>query len=152
MIAFVAGFVILYTVFGVLAGFAGQFFSDTAQMEPYLTPVRIVAGVVVIYLALQTLGVFRLPFVINLPLPLFGALLLLQPALLDGASNFVGRVMDGSFHFVPPSGNASDALIFSVGFFAHPNGISYTSTPVYYSLATVSDTAAEPIPMPWYGR
>lgn len=68
-IAFVAGFVVLYTVFGVLAGLAGQFFSDTAQLEPYLMPIRIVAGVVVIYLGLQTLGIFKMPFVISLRLP-----------------------------------------------------------------------------------
>jgi cytochrome c-type biogenesis protein len=67
--AFVAGFVLLYTFFGFLAGIAGQFFSDTAAMEPLLMPVRLVAGAVVIYLGLQTLGIFKLPFVIGLRLP-----------------------------------------------------------------------------------
>ena len=68
-IAFVAGFVALYTLFGVGAGFAGQFFSDTARMAPYITPLRIFSGLVVIFMAFQTLGVFRLPFVLNLALP-----------------------------------------------------------------------------------
>ncbi len=68
-LAFVAGFVFLYTMFGVAAGFAGQFFSNTAQLEPYLLPFRIVTGAVVIYLAIQTLGFFRMPFVIALRLP-----------------------------------------------------------------------------------
>jgi len=68
-LAFVAGFVLLYTAFGVAAGFAGQFFSNTAQLEPYLVPFRIVTGAVVIYLAIQTLGFFRMPFVIALRLP-----------------------------------------------------------------------------------
>lgn len=68
-LAFVAGFVVLYTLFGVAAGFAGQFFSDTARLTPYVTPLRIVAGSVVIFMAMQTLGVFRLPFVINLAIP-----------------------------------------------------------------------------------
>jgi cytochrome c-type biogenesis protein len=68
-IAFVGGFVVLYTAFGVAAGFAGQFFSNTAQLESYLTPIRLVTGTVVIFLALQTLGLFRLPFIMSLQLP-----------------------------------------------------------------------------------
>ncbi len=68
-LAFVAGFVLLYTTFGVAAGFAGQFFSNTGQLEPYVLPFRIVTGAVVIYLAIQTLGFFRMPFVIALRLP-----------------------------------------------------------------------------------
>jgi len=68
-LAFVAGFVVLYTAFGVAAGFAGQFFANTAQLEPYLVPFRIVTGAVVIYLAIQTLGFFRMPFIIALRLP-----------------------------------------------------------------------------------
>lgn len=68
-IAFVAGFVLLYTAFGVAAGFAGQFFSNTAQLEPYLLPFRILTGLVIIYLAIQTLGFFKMPFVIALRLP-----------------------------------------------------------------------------------
>lgn len=68
-LAFVAGFVFLYTTFGVAAGFAGQLFSNTTQLEPYLLPFRIVTGAVVIYLAIQTLGFFRMPFVIALRLP-----------------------------------------------------------------------------------
>jgi hypothetical protein len=85
------------------------------------------------------------PFVVDLANFLF--VRDLASTLVDGSNNFLGRVMDGSFQFVPPSGNASDALILSIGFFAHPNGISFTATPVYYSLATVSDTASEPIPV-----
>ena len=68
-VAFVAGFVARYTLFGVGAGFAGQFFSDTARMEPYITPLRVFSGLVVIFMAFQTLGVFRLPFVLNLAIP-----------------------------------------------------------------------------------
>jgi len=68
-LAFVAGFVALYTVFGVAAGFAGQFFSDTAKLAPYVTPLRIFAGSVVIFMAFQTLGVFRLPFMLKLGIP-----------------------------------------------------------------------------------
>lgn len=68
-LAFVAGFVVLYTLFGVAAGFAGQFFSDTERLTPYVTPLRIAAGSVVIFMAMQTLGVFRLPFVMNLAIP-----------------------------------------------------------------------------------
>ena len=51
----------------------------------------------------------------------------------------VGRVMDGSFHFLPPTTNASDALVFAFGYQALPSGIAHISTPAYYSLAAVSD-------------
>jgi cytochrome c-type biogenesis protein len=68
-LAFVAGFVLLYTTFGVAAGLAGQFFSNTTQLEPILLPIRIITGAVVIYVAIQTLGFFRMPFVIALRLP-----------------------------------------------------------------------------------
>lgn len=68
-LAFVSGFVVLYTAFGVAAGFAGQFFSNTAQLESYLAPVRILAGLVVVYMAFQTLGWFRLPFLIRIGIP-----------------------------------------------------------------------------------
>lgn len=68
-IAFVGGFIVLYTAFGVAAGFAGQFFSNTSQLDQYLLPIRIVTGSVIIVLALQMLGLFRLPFVMSLQLP-----------------------------------------------------------------------------------
>lgn len=68
-LAFVSGFVVLYTLFGIGAGFAGQLLSDTTRFEPYLAPLRIVTGSVVIFMAMQTLGVFRLPFAMRLMLP-----------------------------------------------------------------------------------
>ncbi len=68
-VAFVSGFVVIYTVFGAVAGLAGQLVSDTTRLRPLLEPVRIVAGLAVVFLALQALGLFRLPFVIGLGLP-----------------------------------------------------------------------------------
>ena len=68
-VAFVSGFVLLYTIFGGMAGVAGQFLGDTARLEAYLVPVRIVTGGIVVFMALQALGLFRLPFVVALRLP-----------------------------------------------------------------------------------
>ena len=68
-LAFVGGFVVLYTIFGVAAGLAGQFFTDTARLTPYVTPLRIFAGAVVIFMAFNAMGLFKLPFVINLAIP-----------------------------------------------------------------------------------
>ena len=68
-LAFVSGFVVLYTLFGVGAGFAGQLLHDTTRLQPFLVPLRILTGAVVMYMALRTLGVFRLPFVLSLGLP-----------------------------------------------------------------------------------
>ncbi len=68
-LAFVSGFVILYTALGVVAGFAGHLVSNTALARPYLVPIRLVTGGIVIYLALQNLGLFRMPFIVALQLP-----------------------------------------------------------------------------------
>lgn len=68
-LAFVSGFIVLYTLFGIGAGVVGQLLHDTTRLQPYLTPVRVLTGLVVMYMALQTLGVFRLPFVVSLALP-----------------------------------------------------------------------------------
>lgn len=62
--------------------------------------------------------------------------------------NPIGRVMDGSFHFIAPSGSADEALVFSFGLLVMPNGgIAQSAPPAYYPLATVSDPLAEPIPV-----
>lgn len=93
-LAFVAGFVVLYTAFGVLAGAVGSFFTDTTTLRPFLVPVRLATGAVVVYLALQRLGLFRLPFVVSLRLP--GRPEIVRPkqgyaaAMLVGASVSVG--------------------------------------------------------------
>lgn len=93
-LAFVAGFVLLYTTFGVLAGTVGSFFTDTTALRPLLVPVRVATGSVVVYLALQRLGLFRMPFVISLRLP--GRPEMVRPrqgyaaAMLAGASVSVG--------------------------------------------------------------
>ena len=58
-----------------------------------------------------------------------------------------GRIMGGSLHFVPPGGTAGDALVFSYGFGALPNGIALIATPAYYPLAAVSDPLAQPVPI-----
>jgi cytochrome c-type biogenesis protein len=93
-LAFVAGFVLLYTTFGVLAGAVGSFFTDTTALRPLLVPVRLATGAVVVYLALQRLGLFRMPFVISLRLP--GRPEIVRPrqgyaaAMIAGASVSVG--------------------------------------------------------------
>ncbi|HZM00559.1 MAG TPA: hypothetical protein VFD43_09945 [Planctomycetota bacterium] len=62
--------------------------------------------------------------------------------------NPVGRVMDGSFHFVAPSAGADEALVFAFGLAAMPkSGVAQTAPPAYYSLAAVSDPLAEPVPV-----
>ena len=60
---------------------------------------------------------------------------------------FIGRVMDGSFHFVAPTVDTTDALVLSFGYQALPNGIAHVATPAYYSLGPVSDPDIEPKPI-----
>jgi hypothetical protein len=59
----------------------------------------------------------------------------------------IGRVMDGSFQFVAPSGSADEALVFSFGLDVAPGGaVAQTAPPAYYALSAVSNPLAEPIP------
>ncbi len=77
--------------------------------------------------------------------------------LVMGGQRF-GRVMDGSVHFIPAVGGASSALVFSLGFQVLrvpafeggpliTTGIAQVATPIYYSLASVSDPVTEPTPL-----
>jgi hypothetical protein len=84
------------------------------------------------------------PFVVDLGNFLFERDVL--PVWVAGGLN-LGRVMDGSYHFLPPSGTAGDALVFSFGLQALPTGIALLATPAYYPLAAVSDVLAQPIPV-----
>lgn len=85
------------------------------------------------------------PWVIDLDNFLF--LRDLAPTLtFNGAT--LGRVMDGSFQFIAPSGNAGEALVMSLGIVALPDtGIANFAAPIFYPLAAVSNPIAEPIPV-----
>jgi len=84
----------------------------------------------------------------------FGFVRDLTPTFVSGGSN-IGRVMDGSFHFLPassalqsPQWNASPALVFCIGDSVDSNtGVARQTAPVYYSLANLSNTLLEPIPV-----
>jgi hypothetical protein len=89
-------------------------------------------------------GATQHPFVVDLENFLFERDLL--PTYVVGGVP-IGRVMPGSFHFIPPSGSASDALVFSFGLVALNGGIPGIATPAYYPLSAVSDLLAEPIPV-----
>jgi len=84
------------------------------------------------------------PFVVDLDAFLFERDLV--PEIQIGGMP-VGRVMDGSFHFVPPVGNAADALVFTFGGTALDNGIANFAPPAYYPLANVSNELNEPVPV-----
>ena len=68
----------------------------------------------------------------------------LTPSLVNSSGPF-GRVMDGSFHFIPPAPGVPDALVFSVGVDVDPaDGLARDCAAVYYSMANVSDLLLEP--------
>jgi len=90
------------------------------------------------------MGATQHPFVVDLSNFLYERDLL--PMWVSGGAN-QGRVMGDSYHFVPPGGTAGDALVFSYGFGALPNGIALMATPAYYPLAAVSDLLAQPVPI-----
>jgi len=85
------------------------------------------------------------PYVVDLDAFLFERDLL--PAWMVGGSP-IGRVMDGSFQFIAPSGGTDEALAFAFGLAVTPQGgVAQTAPPAYYSLSAVSDPLAEPIPV-----
>jgi hypothetical protein len=85
------------------------------------------------------------PFVVDLTSFLYERDLL--PTWVSGGM-FTGRVMDGSFQFLPPAGTAPSALVFAFGLFVQPGdpfAIAQTCAPTYYPLASVGDPITEPI-------
>jgi hypothetical protein len=85
------------------------------------------------------------PYVVDLDSFLFERDLL--PTWMVSGSP-IGRVMDGSFQFIGPSGSADEALAFAFGLDVTPqSGVAQTAPPAYYSLSAVSDPLAEPIPV-----
>jgi hypothetical protein len=84
----------------------------------------------------------------------FGFIRDLTPGLVSGG-NTIGRLMDGSFHFLPASSsqapaqwNAGEALVFCIGNSVDLNtGVARNTAPVYYPLANLSNTLLEPIPV-----
>lgn len=89
-------------------------------------------------------GATQHPFVVDLDNFLYERDLL--PVWTSGGKN-LGRVMDGSFHFLPPAGTAGDALVFSFGLGALPNGTALLATPAYFPLSGVSDLLSQPVPV-----
>ncbi len=92
----------------------------------------------------SAIGATQHPYVVDLDSFLFERDLL--PVWTSGGVN-LGRVMGGSFHFLPPSGTAGDALVFSFGLSATSTGTALLATPAYYPLAAVSDVLAQPVPV-----
>jgi hypothetical protein len=85
------------------------------------------------------------PFIVDLDHFLFERDVLPTWSLNGG---FLGRVMDGSLHIVPPEGSAGEGLVFCFGLVAQPTyGVAQIAAPAYYPLSSVSDTLAEPIPV-----
>lgn len=67
---FALGFAIPYAAAGVALGYAGQFVKGNSVLVTWSQPLALVAGTVVLFFGLQLAGVFHLPFMIRLNLPL----------------------------------------------------------------------------------
>jgi hypothetical protein len=91
-------------------------------------------------------GVTQHPFGVDLDNFLFQRDM--TPTFSMGGVPF-GRVVDGSIHFVPPTGGAGDALIFSAGSSVVPGsfGVALDTSTVYSPLVNLSDPLLEPIPV-----
>ncbi|MBI4329676.1 MAG: sulfite exporter TauE/SafE family protein [Chloroflexi bacterium] len=67
---FAMGFTIPYSVAGAAMGYAGQFAKNSSLLGAITQPMSFVAGVMVIYFGLQVSGVFQIPFLTHLKLPM----------------------------------------------------------------------------------
>ncbi len=64
---FVAGFVVVYTIGGAAAGYVGQSLQRLGNYDPWLRPIGIAAGILIILLAVRTAARARVPLVCRLP-------------------------------------------------------------------------------------
>ncbi len=128
---FVAGFVIVYTLAGAAAGFAAQSFDTQSLFETWRRPLTIVAGCVMLVLALRQAARARLPLVCKMPLlarfgksrggqPGYGSAMLMGLAYATGcATCFGAAVLLGMLVYVGVAGapftGAAVMFLFSVG-------------------------------------
>ncbi len=127
---FVAGFVIVYTLAGAAAGFAAQSFDTQSLFETWRRPLTIVAGSVMLVLALRQAARARLPLVCKMPLlarfgksrgqPGYGSAMLMGLAYATGcATCFGAAVLLGMLVYVGVAGapftGAAVMFLFSVG-------------------------------------
>ncbi len=61
----------------------------------------------------------------------------------------IGRIVDGSIHFIPPTATAGDAAIFSAGskVLSDSLGVATDVSTVYAPLANISNPLVEPVPL-----
>jgi len=129
-IFFVAGFVIVYTLAGAAAGFAAQSFDTQSLFETWRRPLTIVAGSVMLVLALRQAARARLPLVCKMPLlarfgsgrgqPGYGSAMLMGLAYATGcATCFGAAILLGMLVYVGVAGapftGAAVMFLFSVG-------------------------------------
>lgn len=67
-ILFVIGFSIVYTIAGALAGYTGHTLQKSPIFSPYVWPLTMIAGIVIIYLGVQVSGLVPVPFRLSIPL------------------------------------------------------------------------------------
>ena len=127
---FVAGFVIVYTLAGAAAGLAAQSFDTQSLFETWRRPMTIVAGSVMLVLALRQAARARLPLVCKMPLlarfgksrgqPGYRSAMLMGLAYATGcATCFGAAVLLGMLVYVGVAGapftGAAVMFLFSVG-------------------------------------
>jgi len=127
---FVAGFVIVYTLAGAAAGLAAQSFDTQSLFETWRRPLTIVAGSVMLVLALRQAARARLPLVCKMPLlarfgksrgqPGYRSAMLMGLAYATGcATCFGAAVLLGMLVYVGVAGapftGAAVMFLFSVG-------------------------------------
>lgn len=127
---FVAGFVIVYTLAGAAAGLAAQSFDTQSLFETWRRPLTIVAGTVMLVLALRQAARARLPLVCKMPLlarfgksrgqPGYGSAMVMGLAYATGcATCFGAAVLLGMLVYVGVAGapftGAAVMFLFSVG-------------------------------------
>jgi cytochrome c-type biogenesis protein len=126
---FVLGFVIVYTLAGAAAGLAAQSFGTKSLIDTWRRPLTMVAGVVMIFMALRVAARSRLPLVCKMPLmnrmadgrpPSYASAMIMGLAYATGcATCFGAALLVGMLVYVGVAGapltGAAVMFIFSAG-------------------------------------
>jgi len=126
---FVLGFVIVYTLAGAAAGLAAQSFGTESLIDTWRRPLTIVAGVVMIVMALRVAARSRLPLVCKMPLmsrmadgrpPSYASAMIMGLAYATGcATCFGAALLVGMLVYVGVAGapltGAAVMFVFSAG-------------------------------------
>lgn len=124
--AFVGGFMVIYTIGGVAAGFIGASLSRLDSIDTWARPISMVAGIIVVYMGLRTAAQANVPMVCKIPMinrkprtGRFGAIVMGSTFAVGCLSCFSATVLSALLLYAGATGSPITGglimLIFSTG-------------------------------------